>query len=125
MIPDTTTRLDKIMVDEAIMRESPGFQAVWERNVSVEDLSKRRQMQRFDIINAEFLPAQSIICLIFFSALLYRCRGNRWIPNNTKVALRLYHIRFSRFPQSLIYVLSIFINLRFRTFILFYHHQIE
>jgi hypothetical protein len=30
MIPDTTTRPYKIMVDEAIMRESPGFQAVWE-----------------------------------------------------------------------------------------------
>ena len=57
MIPDTTTRPYKIMVDEAIMRESPGFQAVWERNVSVGDLSRRRQMQRFGIINSEFLPA--------------------------------------------------------------------
>jgi hypothetical protein len=57
MIPDTTTRRYKMMVDEAIMRESPGFQTVWEGNVSVEDLSRRRQMQRFGIINAEFLPA--------------------------------------------------------------------
>jgi hypothetical protein len=57
MIPGTTTRPYEIMVDEAIMREIPGFQALSERNVSVEDLSRRRQMQRFGIINSESLPA--------------------------------------------------------------------
>jgi hypothetical protein len=76
-IPNTITRPYKIMVDQARMRESPGFQPVWEGNMSVEDLSRRRQMQRFGIINAEFLPASSIICLIFFSLLLSRCRENR------------------------------------------------
>jgi hypothetical protein len=57
MIADTITRPYKIMVDEPIMKEIPGFQAAWEQNVSVEDLSRRRQMQRFAIIDAEFLPA--------------------------------------------------------------------
>jgi hypothetical protein len=57
MISDITTRPFKIRVDEDAMRQSPGFRAVWERNVSIDDLSRRRQMQRFGIINSEFLPA--------------------------------------------------------------------
>jgi hypothetical protein len=57
MIPNTTTRPFKIRIDEEIMRQSPCFQAVWERNVSIDDLSRRRQMQGFGIINSEFPPA--------------------------------------------------------------------
>jgi hypothetical protein len=57
MIPDTTTRPFKIRADEDIMRQSPGFQAVWERNVLIDDLSRGRHMQRFGIINSEFLSA--------------------------------------------------------------------
>jgi hypothetical protein len=30
MIPDTTIRPFKILIDEEIMRQNPGFQAVWE-----------------------------------------------------------------------------------------------
>jgi hypothetical protein len=56
MISHTTTRPFKIRIDEDIMRQSPGFQVGWERNVSIDDLSRRRQMQRFGIINSEFLP---------------------------------------------------------------------
>jgi hypothetical protein len=57
MISNTTTRPFKIHIDEDIMRQSPGLQAVWERNVSIDDLSRLKQMQRFGIINSEFLPA--------------------------------------------------------------------
>jgi hypothetical protein len=57
IITDTPTRPDKIMVDKATMRERPCFQVVWQENMSVDDLSRRRQMQRFDIINSYFLPA--------------------------------------------------------------------
>jgi hypothetical protein len=38
MTAGTATRPWEIMVDQAIMRESPGFHAAWERNMSVEDL---------------------------------------------------------------------------------------
>jgi hypothetical protein len=34
MIKDTTTRSYRIMVDEVTMRESPGLEVVWERNMS-------------------------------------------------------------------------------------------
>jgi hypothetical protein len=44
MTQDTTTRSYRIMVDEATMRESSGFQGVWEGNVSVDASSRRRQM---------------------------------------------------------------------------------
>jgi hypothetical protein len=57
MIPDITTIPFKIRIDNSIMKQSPGFQAAWERNVLINDLSRRRQMQRFGIINSEFLPA--------------------------------------------------------------------
>jgi hypothetical protein len=77
MTAHTTSRPDKSMVDEAIMRESSGFQVVGERNVSVDDLSRRRQMQRFGIINSEFLPAQTIICPIILSLLLDRSQENQ------------------------------------------------
>jgi hypothetical protein len=56
MTADTTTRPYSIMVDEATVRESPGFRAVWEQNVSIDDAWRRRQIQRFGIINSEFLP---------------------------------------------------------------------
>jgi hypothetical protein len=57
MILDTTTRPFKVRIDEGIKRESPGFQVIRERNVSIGGLSRRRQMQRFGIINSEFVPA--------------------------------------------------------------------
>jgi hypothetical protein len=57
MTADTTTRPYMIMVEEATMRESQGLRVVWERNMSLDDVSRRRQMQRFGIISSEFLPA--------------------------------------------------------------------
>jgi hypothetical protein len=54
---DVTARPFKIHVDEEAVRTAPCVQSVWERDVSLGDLSRRRQMQRFDIINAEFLLA--------------------------------------------------------------------
>jgi hypothetical protein len=54
---DVTSCLFKIHVDEKAMRAIPGFQMVWERNISLGDLSRRKQMQRFGIINIEFLFA--------------------------------------------------------------------
>jgi hypothetical protein len=45
MTQDATTRPYRIMVDEVTMRESPGFQVIWERNVSIDDLLRRRRMK--------------------------------------------------------------------------------
>jgi hypothetical protein len=40
----TTTRPFKILIDEATMKASPGFEAVLKRNVSLENLSRRMQL---------------------------------------------------------------------------------
>jgi hypothetical protein len=52
---DTSTRPFKIRVVEEVVRANPGFREAWERNVSIDELSIRRQQHRFGIINSEFL----------------------------------------------------------------------
>jgi hypothetical protein len=47
----------RIRMGEQKLRENPGFKEVWDRNVSLHDLSRRWQLQRFEIIGSEFLPA--------------------------------------------------------------------
>jgi hypothetical protein len=54
---NVTTRPFRIRVSEQKLRENPGFQELWARDIQVEELSRRRQMQRFGVINSEFLPA--------------------------------------------------------------------
>jgi hypothetical protein len=54
---DITARPFRIRIVEQILRENPGFKEVWDRNVLLGDLSTLRQMQRFGIINSEFVPA--------------------------------------------------------------------
>jgi tRNA G37 N-methylase Trm5 len=51
-----TTQPFRIRIIEQTLRETPGFKEVWDRYVSLEDLSRRRQLQRCGIINSEFLP---------------------------------------------------------------------
>jgi hypothetical protein len=53
---DTATRPFKLRVVQERLREKPGFQETWGRDVSVGTLPVRRQVQRFGIINSEFLP---------------------------------------------------------------------
>jgi hypothetical protein len=51
LIPDISVVRNKPEIWDHKQMQSPGFRAIWERNVSIEDLSRRRQMQRFGIIN--------------------------------------------------------------------------
>jgi hypothetical protein len=53
---DTGTRPFKLRVVQERLRENPGFQEMWARDVSVGTLSARRQAQRFGIMNSEFGP---------------------------------------------------------------------
>jgi hypothetical protein len=46
----------KIWIVEQTLKENPRFKDVWHRNVSLEDPSRSRQLQRFGIINPAFLP---------------------------------------------------------------------
>jgi hypothetical protein len=58
---DVTTLPFRIRIVEQRVRENPGFKEVWDRNVSLDDLSRRRQLQRFGIIDSGFLPALSVM----------------------------------------------------------------
>jgi hypothetical protein len=56
MFPDVGSRPYKIRFDEEQLRKNPGFKEIWDRNLSTDDLSRRRRLHRFGLINAEFLP---------------------------------------------------------------------
>jgi hypothetical protein len=50
----------RIQIVEQILTENPGFKEVCNRNVSLEDLSRRQQLRRFGIAHYEFLRVYSI-----------------------------------------------------------------
>jgi hypothetical protein len=53
---NTKVRPFRLQFDDTVWRENPGFKEIWDRNISIEELSRRRQAHRFGIINQEFLP---------------------------------------------------------------------
>jgi hypothetical protein len=54
---DVTTRPFRIRIVEQTLREKSNLKEVWERNTLFDDLSRRRHIPRFGIINSEFCPA--------------------------------------------------------------------
>jgi hypothetical protein len=52
---NTTVRPFRLQFDDAVLRENPGFKDIWDRKISLEELSRRRQAHRFEIISEEFL----------------------------------------------------------------------
>jgi hypothetical protein len=55
LYPDIGTRPFTVRFDEDKLRSNPGFRELWERNISIEELSRRRQLHPFGMINSEFL----------------------------------------------------------------------
>jgi hypothetical protein len=53
---EVTVRPFGIRVVEETLRENPGFPEVWDRNVCLEDGTRRGQVHRFGIVSLEFLP---------------------------------------------------------------------
>jgi hypothetical protein len=53
--PNIGSRPYKIRFDEEQLRNNPGFKELWERNASTADLSRRRRLHRFGVINSEFI----------------------------------------------------------------------
>lgn len=45
----------RLMIDENIMRENEGFKEIWDKNISIDILSKRRKDQKFGVLNSEYL----------------------------------------------------------------------
>jgi hypothetical protein len=50
---DTSSWLFKLKFDDENLPENKGFKGRSERNVTIEELSRRRQAHRFEIIHAE------------------------------------------------------------------------
>jgi hypothetical protein len=45
----------KLKFNEDILRQNDGFKELWERNISVEELTRRQRVQRFGVLNDQFL----------------------------------------------------------------------
>jgi hypothetical protein len=56
--PVVTSKPFKIRFIEEEVRKNPGFLELWEKNFSVAELSRRRQLQVFGVINSQYLPAE-------------------------------------------------------------------
>jgi hypothetical protein len=54
LYPDIGSRPCKLRFDEERLRTNPGFKEIWERNIKIEELRRRRRLQRFGWINSEF-----------------------------------------------------------------------
>jgi hypothetical protein len=52
---DLLTKSFRMRFDEEKFKGCPGFIEIWNRNISIEDLSRRRRLHRFEVINSEFL----------------------------------------------------------------------
>jgi hypothetical protein len=55
LAPDTSTHPFRLTFHEGVLRENPGFREIWDRDIKTEEISRRRQDQRFRIINSQFL----------------------------------------------------------------------
>jgi hypothetical protein len=53
--PDSEIKPFKLQFNEESRRENPGLKELWGRNILVEELSERRKLQPFEIINKQFL----------------------------------------------------------------------
>jgi hypothetical protein len=53
--PDSGTNPFKWQFNQESPRENPGFKEPWERNISVEELSRGIRLQLFGINNKQFL----------------------------------------------------------------------
>jgi transposase len=42
--------------DEEAVKRNPGFQEIWEKNYTVEDLTRRRSLSKFGLMNLQYLP---------------------------------------------------------------------
>jgi hypothetical protein len=58
---DVTALPFRIRIVEQTLRENPGFKEVADRDVSLDELSRRRRLQRFGIGNPGFRLASSVI----------------------------------------------------------------
>jgi hypothetical protein len=54
MYPDMGSRPFKLRIDEEMATSNPGFKEIWDRNNTIEELSRRGRLRRFGLINDDF-----------------------------------------------------------------------
>jgi hypothetical protein len=72
MYPYMGSRSFKLRIDEEVLKSNPGFKEIWDRNITIEELSRRRRLHRFELINGEFLIEQTAISRFRIRNLLTR-----------------------------------------------------
>jgi hypothetical protein len=53
LIPNSSVRPFRLEFNEETLRHNPGFKVTWDRNIKIEQMSRRRQSQRFRIFSSE------------------------------------------------------------------------
>jgi hypothetical protein len=55
LVPDTSSQRCRLRLEEEQVRENAGFKEIWDRSIKIEELSRRRQGQRFGLVSSKFL----------------------------------------------------------------------
>jgi hypothetical protein len=55
VFPDVRSKPIRLVFNEGILRENLGFSEIWNWNIPVDQLSKRRQWHWFGLLNADFI----------------------------------------------------------------------
>jgi hypothetical protein len=55
LIPNTSVRPFILEFNKETLRQNPGFKEIWDRNIAIERMPRRRQGQRFRIFSSEFI----------------------------------------------------------------------
>jgi hypothetical protein len=59
MVPDTLAAPFRLRLNKDSLRENPGFKVIWDRDIKIEELPRRRQAQRSRVMNSEFIISES------------------------------------------------------------------
>jgi hypothetical protein len=54
LVPDTSVRPLRLTIEEDKIRENKGFRDLWDRDTEIEEISRRRQAHRLEMINGPF-----------------------------------------------------------------------
>lgn len=57
---DTSKNPHRLIFDENLLKENPGFKKLWDANVPMERLSARRQNHRFGWINQQYFQTPGV-----------------------------------------------------------------
>jgi hypothetical protein len=55
--PNTQTWPYKLQFNEEMLRQNDGFRELWDRNITIEEGTRHQRLQRFGILNAQFIQA--------------------------------------------------------------------